>query len=64
MTIDDVVNQWIAQQQSADKHAELARVAFATGRFDEYWAEQGRLAQARLDAMHGDTDETGPAASS
>lgn len=63
MSVDeDEVNRWLAEQHAADQQALQAQVAFTTGRFDRYWDEQGRLAQARLDAIYGpsDSDPGGP----
>lgn len=66
MKPEECVEQWIAAQQSTDRQAMRAQAAFATGRFDAYWEEQGSLAQARLDALYvGNTDDdsTGPRSS-
>lgn len=62
MAAEDVINQWLADVQAADAEALKSQVAFTTGRFERYWDEQGKAAQARLDAIYGpsNADASGP----
>lgn len=58
MDVLTLVQASIERVRAADREAISASAFAAAGRFDEYWEQKGREAQARIDAILG---EVGPA---
>lgn len=59
----DPIADAIAQMEAADKAANTAQLAFAVGRFDEYWQAQVKAAEESLKALyeqHASGGNSGP----
>lgn len=55
MTVEEVVNSWVAQVRRANEDALLCSRAFVLGEFDTYW-------QANIDQVKRDIEERHAAA--